>query len=321
MSQEPNDLIGRYVYQVGQRLPIKRRADVAQELASLINDRVEDELASGGDRGDIVRRVLKEMGDPAVVAGRYGYEPHLLIGVRSLPAFFKMVKVLPVVVAALVLVQFLLSLPGGRMDWGKTLLSYFASTLLNLGVLVVVFVFLEWLAKFRGKPAAAFDPAKLPRVPAEAESGKPSTWGMVVEIYGLAVVLVLVNFHPEWFGPLITVVGPHAFQVVPLGALGIHLPVPLFDAWLCALIVLKTEVLREGVWTRRTRWAQLALSGAGLAVLTITLLTSRFGEGNGPLGLASRGLMTFLVCLALLTVWKLGVALRRLSRSARQSIA
>lgn len=321
MSQEPQEMIDRYVYQVARRLPADRRADVAQELASLINDRVDDEPVSAGTRDAVVRRALAEMGDPAVVAARYGYEPRMLISVRSLPAFFKLIKVLPVAVAALVLLQFLPSLLTGPADWSNTLLSYFSSTLLNLGVLVVVFVVLEWLAKARAKPEAAFDPAKLPRVPAETESRRPSTGGMVVEIYALAAVLVLVNFHPEWFGPLLTVVGPHRFEVVPISALGIHLPIPLFDVWLCALIVLKTEVLREGVWTRRTRWMQLALTGLGLVVLVITVLSSHFGELEGDPARLGRGLLTFLVCLTLLTVWKLGVGLRRLTHSSRQTSA
>jgi hypothetical protein len=233
-----------------------------------------------------------------------------------------MVKVLPLVITALFLLQIVLQFSAGQVDWSGVLLGYLGSLLINLGILVVVFVVLEQLARLRGRPHAAFDPAKLPAVPDEADSRKPSTAGLVFEIYALAAVLVMVNFYSQWFGPLLTVVGPHRFQVIPLSALGIHIPVPLFDVWLCALIVLKTEVLREGNWTRRTRWVQIGLTGLGLVVLAVTLLSGDFGgQPNAALAQASWGLMTFLICLALLTAWKIGVAVRRLSRSARQSIA
>jgi hypothetical protein len=326
------EMIDRYVYQVGQRLPAERREDVARELASLIRDHVQDETGPAEASEAVVRRVLTEMGDPAAVAARYGYEPRLLIGVRSLPAFFRLAKVMPLAIAALFVLAFLLEILTGATNWhgalrpaalGWLLLSYLNSTLLNLGILVVVFAVLERLG--RRRPAAVFDPAKLPRVPAPMEHERPRPAGLVIEIYLLAAVLALVNFRPDWFGPVYSLTWP--IHVIPLSALGIRLPVPLFDIWIAALIVMKTEVLRQGTWTLKTRWVQLALTGLGVVVLGVTLLISRFGEISPSLELpapvaagldrAGRALAFFLACLALYTLWKMGVAVRRLVHRPR----
>jgi hypothetical protein len=102
----------------------------------------------------------------------------------------------------------------------------------------------------------------------------------------------------------------------------------LLDAWLGAVIVLKTQVLREGSWTRKTRWVQVALVGLGVFVLVSTLLSSQFGfvdahflasaglSASGPearlLSSISRGLPLVLVCVTLILLGKIGAGLRRL---------
>jgi len=288
MSEGSNDLIGRYVYKVGQHLAAERREDVTRELLSSINDRVDDEHAPGETREDTALRVLREMGPPAAVAANYGYEPGLLIGARSLPAFSKLVKMLPAVIGIVYVVLFL-STTAESGDWaaalspaslGKWALEYVQTALLNLGGLVVTFAVLEFFSRGRRHTAAAFDPAKLPPVPSEAGYQRVRPAWTVVKIYVLAAALTIINFRPDWLVPIWSDLGSHRAEFIPIRALGIHVPVLLFSLWLGGHIVLKTELLREGGWTRKTRWAQVGLHAFGVVVLGCMLLLSSSGEVN-----------------------------------------
>jgi len=287
MSEGSNDLIGRYVYKVGQNLAAERREDVTRELLSSINDRVDDEHAPGETREDTALRVLREMGTPAAVAANYGYEPGLLIGARSLPAFSKLAKILPSVMALLFVLRFLLSLTVMPEDWtsafspenlGRWFLQYVETVLLNLGGLVVTFIVLERLSKGRRHTATAFDPAKLPPVPNEQGYQKVRAGWIVVKIYALAALITLINLQPDWIVPMGSGPGSHRSQFIPIWVLAFHFPKLLFSLWLAGHIVLKTELLREGHWTSNTRWAQIGLHAFGVAVFAAILISSRFGQ-------------------------------------------
>ena len=329
MNQKSNDLIGRYVYHVGRHLPPERREDVARELVSLIGDRVDDETRAGESAEAVVLRVLREMGPPSAVAARYGYERRLLIGTSSLPAFFKLAKILPVAILAISI----LSIPYAMHDGftlgalGAWLVSYFHSVLLNLGVLVVVFVVLERLSVMRTKPEEVFDPAKLSAPPAPMAGGKVRPVVIVAQIYAAVAVFVLFNFYPNLVG-VWTNAGSARFWVVPLSAVGVHVPLWLLNVWLAGNILLKTEVLRQGIWTRESRWGQVGLSMLGLVVFLAALWSSHLGQldtdslasvglsASDPqvaaLSQASRALVLVAAPLVLLTLWSIAKDVRRL---------
>ena len=290
MNRESNELIGRYVYHVGKHLPPDRREDVARELTSLIGDRVDDELRPGESSEAVVVRVLREMGPPSTVAARYGYERRLLIGTSSLPAFFKLAKIMPGVILAISI----LSIPYAMHDGftlsalGTWLVSYFHSLLLNLGVLLVVFVVLEQLSRTHAKTEAVFDPAKLSPPPAPMAGGKVRPVVIVAQIYLAVAVFVLFNFYPNMVG-IWTNAGLARLQVIPLSAVGIHVPLWLLNVWLAGNILLKTEVLRQGTWTRESRWGQVGLAMLGLVVFLAALGSSHLGQLDADF-LASLGL-------------------------------
>jgi hypothetical protein len=332
MNRESNELIDRYVYHVGRHLPPERREDVARELVSLIGDRVDDEIRSGDTSDAVVLRVLREMGPPSAVAARYGYERRLLIGTNSLPAFFKLAKIVPVAILALSI----LSIPYAWRD-GFTasalaawLVNYVHSVLLNLGVLVVVFVVLEQIARTHTKPEAVFDPVKLSAPPAPLSGGRVRPGVLVAKIYAAVAVLVLFNFYPNVIG-VWTNSGLTRFLVIPLSAVGVHVPLWLLNVWLAGNILLKTEVLRQGTWTRESRWAQVGLATLGLVVFLAALGSSHLGQldtdflasvglsASDPqvaaLSQASRALVLAAAPLVLLILWGIAKDVRRLLRA------
>ncbi len=330
MNRESNELIGRYVYHVGRHLPPERREDVARELTSLIGDRVDDEPRPGESDEAVVLKVLREMGPPAAVAERYGYERRLLIGTSSLPAFFKLAKILPVVILALSVLSFPYSdgfTLGALATW---LVNYFHSVLLNLGILVVVFVVLEQVSRTHARPEAEFDPEKLSPSPAPFDGGKVRPATLVAKIYATVAVLLLFNFYPNVIG-VWTNAGDVRFWVIPLSAVGVHVPLWLFNAWLAGHILLKTEVLRQGAWTRESLWTQVGLAMLGLAVFIAALWSSHLGQIDtgflASLGLAasdprvkalsegSRALVLAAGPLILLALWSIAKDVRRLLRA------
>jgi hypothetical protein len=269
------------------------------------------------------------MGPPSAVAERYGYERHLLIGTNSLPAFFKLAKIMPVAIFAISI----LSIPYAMHDGftlsalGTWLVSYFHSVALNLGVLLVVFVVLEQFSRTHAKTETVFDPEKLSPPPAPMAGGKVRPVVIVVQIYLAVAVFVLFNFYPNMIG-VWTNDGLARFQVIPLSAVGVHVPLWLLNVWLAGNILLKTEVLRQGTWTRESRWGQVGLSMLGLGVFLGALWSSHLGQldadflasvglsASDPqvaaLSQASRALVLGAGPLVLLALWGIAKDVRRL---------
>src|SRR5262245_30812836 len=101
------DLIDRYVVEVARHLPAKDAEDVAKELRSLLGDAVEARAARTGRPNDeaLAVEVLREFGEPEVVAARYRVPKHLIgpdwysifksvaLGVLLIPLAIKVIEV------------------------------------------------------------------------------------------------------------------------------------------------------------------------------------------------------------------------------------
>ena len=77
-----NDLIERYVREVGRHLPRSRRADVLAELRELLRDQIDDAAEERPlvDRDGITAEVLRAMGPPDRVARGYAPATDVWIG-------------------------------------------------------------------------------------------------------------------------------------------------------------------------------------------------------------------------------------------------
>jgi hypothetical protein len=111
----------------------------------------------------------------------------------------------------------------------------------------------------------------------------------------------------------------------------VHVPLWLLNVWLAGSNVLETEVLRQGSWTRQTRWAQVGLAALGLAVFIAALWSSHLGQldpaflasvgitASDPtvkaLSRASRALTLAAAPLVLLILWSIAKDVRRLLRA------
>jgi len=266
------DIIDRYAHEVGQYLPHRLRADVEAELRSLLTDSVEEKALLGGVAADdeLAAKVLREFGAPKDVAARYAPEPQYLIGPRLYPAYLTAVKVMLPILAAIVLA---LAVAGRFQEPGqppslavvvRATGRFFWSALVNLGIMTLVFALVERAIRQRESAGGAFDPAKLPPV---NDPDKISYFGRIFALYVIALLVLAFNFFPGWVA--IFVFHGSEGTVYPLLAPDFKRYLPLLNTWWLLAVMLNLAVLRQGRWTRTTRWADLALEVFNAVILLL----------------------------------------------------
>ena len=82
------NLIDKYIQEVTRRLPEKNRKDIALELRSTIEDMLPKQYSE-----EEVKEVLKELGNPAILANGYNDRPMYLIGPRYYEMYIIILKI------------------------------------------------------------------------------------------------------------------------------------------------------------------------------------------------------------------------------------
>lgn len=96
-------LVDVYIHEVTRRLPEKMREDIALELRSTIEDMLPEQYSE-----DEVKKVLNELGSPAMLASGYSDQPMHLIGPRYFDAYWTLLKMmLPIaaIIAVIVMIS------------------------------------------------------------------------------------------------------------------------------------------------------------------------------------------------------------------------
>lgn len=164
-----SDLIDRYVHQVGLYVRPKERSEIEAELRSQIQDQLEDRYGDSPTQTDVAS-VLKQLGDPRMMAASYSGEQYL-VGPELYPFMMTVLRFgLPLVPAVVVIANIVgaaLSPQGG--DWlGLLLGSVFTAAqaaLIFLAVVVIIFAILQHSGEpLRTAARAEFNPLELPGV-------------------------------------------------------------------------------------------------------------------------------------------------------------
>lgn len=90
------NLIDIYIQEVTRRLPEKGRDDIALELRSTIEDMLPENYSD-----QEVKEVLKNLGNPALLASEYSERPMYLIGPRYFDTYITLLKIVIPIVAIL----------------------------------------------------------------------------------------------------------------------------------------------------------------------------------------------------------------------------
>jgi hypothetical protein len=304
------DIIDRYAHEVGQYLPHRLRADVEAELRSLLTDSVEEKARTGGVAAteELAVTVLRDFGSPKDVAARYAPEPRYLIGPRLYPVYLTAVKVMLPILAAVVVVLVVVGRfqeagePPNLAVFVRATGRFLWSALVNLGILTLVFALVERATRQLDAAGQAFDPAKLPPLD---DPDKISYFGRIFALYMIAILVLAFNFFPGWVA--IFVFHGNEGTVYPLLTPDFNRYLPLLNAWWFLTFVLNLAVLRQGRWTRPTRWADFALE-VGNAVILLIIVT------GPPVFNYDFLVKLVLQCFLVVSVIKAGVGLYRMLR-------
>lgn len=151
------ELIDRYVYAVGRRLPYENRKDIEQEITTLIQDMLEERCGDRPVQEKDVRIVLTELGSPEELAGQYSPDQNkCLIGQPYYSKYKTVMKIVwPAVLFGMLVaggIDIIISL---TVTTGITpvqilmqILEWFANTVMGIicsfAVVTFIFAILHW---------------------------------------------------------------------------------------------------------------------------------------------------------------------------------
>lgn len=240
-----NDLVERYVHQVGRYLPKKERADIEAELRSLIQDQLDDRFEGSPSQADIAS-VLTELGDPRQMAASYNREQYL-VGPDLYPYMMMILRHVWVIVPTVVI---FLNLFGAMVSSQpitllnllvETLVALLQSTLIFSAVVVLIFGFIQRIITELDEKEKAFDPLTLPKVDDPHTVDRfEATFGIIIGTFMLLVLLYFLQ------------VGGLTLRF-NLSDPGDVIPVPM--TWLILLIgTIIAMLIMHGWVLRRNRW-------------------------------------------------------------------
>jgi hypothetical protein len=275
------ELMDRYIYDIGRRLPAKQRKDIEKELGSLLADAL-DARSEGHEptEADILS-VITDFGAPAEVAARYNGERYL-IGPRLFDLYFLILRIVLAVTAfglvAALIVSLAVSTFSGQDAFRKLLLfipNLFNAGISSFGFITFIFFLVE---RFVDRDALQkelrqqkWSPQELPQIPGKADLvGKA---GPIVTICFTLLGLALFNLNPDWLAFTPSLNPGSDFTFIPLlakDALAAYLP--LWNIGWVITLVIQIILLQRGRWELGTRIAYILQQFFSIGVLVYMMV-------------------------------------------------
>lgn len=186
-------LTDRYVWAAARSVPETQRPEFERELRERIGDAMDAHIARGAAPADAEHAALVELGDPWQLAAGYVDRPLYLIGPRYFATWWRLVKLLlvilvPISAAGVLLGQVLSGAPIGEV------IAEPITVALSVAVHVVFWPTLVFaIAERSGStlPVATWSPERLPQIRDDARAGRLGDLiGSVVFLVILAGVIV-----------------------------------------------------------------------------------------------------------------------------------
>ncbi len=269
------ELVKRYVYQVGRRLPQRMRADVEKELHSLLLDALEERAGHPAEAGFTEEEqiaVLAEFGPPEKMAGKYRPQPRYVIGPKLFDLYLLVVSLVAGAGLLASIITMIVSMLASKESisvidlllHGMTIFINIA--LSGIGSTTLIFAILERVIpdeEFSLDDDKPWNPRDLPVVERRDEI-KPAN--LVVEIVFVALFAAALMAFGKSFGG---VYNDGVWHTTPpyLSDAFFSLYLPLFVARWGATILLNIILLRQGHWQPGTRIADLLCHGFDIYIL------------------------------------------------------
>lgn len=280
-----SNLIDRYIYDVGRRLPAKNREDVQLELRSALQDSLDERGINANDlaQEERVVEVLREFGEPHKVAAGYNVR-RFIVGPELQPTYRLVLRIAAFGVTVGQLVRIIVAVSQGEaLGIGDVVSGFVGGFLTAFAVVSLIFAILEYFLPDLNLPSAAWqpgaamayqgtwDPRTLPELTRDYD--KINIFEIAVELIFTTAFIYVVNAFSGWNLP--EQLGGSAAGVVAqlIAALQPFIP------WITGLAVLgiaiRIVLLLRGRWTALTRWAEIAYY-AGSAVIMALLLAAPY---------------------------------------------
>jgi len=257
------ELIDRYVYQAGRRLPDRMRADVERELHSLLIDALEERTGRVTDfTEDEQVAVLEEFGPPEQMANKYRPRPRYVIGPKVFDLYLLVVGVVAGAGLLAAVITAIVSLVGaGSQPSVFDLLLQTATIFMNIalsgvGSTTLVFALLERAIpdeEFKLDEDEKWNPRDLPVIEARDEIKRG---GLIVEIAFLTLLIIGILAFGNRIGGAYYDGSWHSSPPF-LSSAFFSMYLPLFVTRWGLSIVLDLVLLRQGRWQLGTRIADV----------------------------------------------------------------
>ncbi|MBN2851564.1 MAG: hypothetical protein JXQ23_02375 [Clostridia bacterium] len=276
------ELIKRYVFAVGKRVPRKQHEDIEKELESAIFDMLEDKFGKKSDYSESeIEEVLKVFGPPWEVAMGYQKNPGHLIGPELINTYYLVIKIVSGAVTLGLLVSFIVGLFQPELTIGKFFLeilglipSVLTGVITAIGFVTVIFYLIERNAPgYRLKDTMAsvdWKPKDLPRVPNKKE--KITIGESVVGIVFTIIAIIIFNFFAEKLGIYYTETFGEPWKFVQIFSQeAIITYLPFWNAvWIISLIF-QIFCLIQREWNVKTRLFDIFTNLLSIGILTMMI--------------------------------------------------
>ncbi|MEM7802769.1 MAG: hypothetical protein AAF633_26500 [Chloroflexota bacterium] len=255
------ELITRYIYEVGNLLPQRGREDIQQELESLIRDEIEERAGYKEASASLTADVLKEFGRPEKIAAQYRGEEHL-IGPELFPIYKQVMTIVLSVLTGFYILILALSywdselnsiwanFQGWAWDYVGALITWF-------GIMTLAFAGIE---RYFGRDFASqsesaeeeWDPFTLPAID---DPDRIKRFEVISGIIGAIVfggIFLSVIMPDGVFGWMVS---PEIRPIVPLIVISF-----------AAQIAVKGLLLWQDRWTVWLRWVEIGVQTFGAYV-------------------------------------------------------
>lgn len=270
MTTNDNDLIERYLYAITRRLPANQRADVAEELRTLISDMLEERCGPLPPTVKDVRVVLTELGTPGEMVRKYtDREGACLIGQPYYSQYVLVLKIVLACVAGGIAVAGLISLATGSGEGPVAQGAHWVGTLVSSLAYAFAFVTVIF-AVFSRKGVQVEVMGSLDDLPSVPRETKLTTRGDAVAgiVFSLAGAMVFLVF-PDVLNAL-----GHRSDGAPLEIFNvdaIRASAWLIVAWTVACVAGESFKLVEGRYTPRLLVATIVTDALGAALVIFWL--------------------------------------------------
>lgn len=279
------EMLDRYLYEIGRRLPAKQKEDILKELNTLLLDSIDEgiETQEGSlSEEEVAAKIIQDFGSPKKVAERYASNNYL-VGPRFYETYITVLKIVLTVIVVLIGASFLISIlvsNFGVKEFAKQIIgilpSSFSGIISTVGIVTIIFAIIERSADDTHWPLKeqSFDPFKLPEVPSSKEKIKYSS--VIADLVGAFFTLALLNAFSDKLNIYNFANHGQSYIISPLfNPERFSAYLPFWNALIVASIVISAIILKNG---RNTKFTSIA--GIIISLLTAVALSTVIYDPN-----------------------------------------